>query len=55
MVLLINSPLCVFKQITPAQVREAEKSLKIMEAMIEAMTPGIFFFSIIIIGLTFKR
>ncbi|KAH9738160.1 hypothetical protein WN944_004822 [Citrus x changshan-huyou] len=26
-------------KITPAQVREAEKSLKIMEAMIEAMTP----------------
>ncbi|XP_021621164.1 signal recognition particle 54 kDa protein, chloroplastic isoform X2 [Manihot esculenta] len=29
-------------KITPAQIREAEKSLKIMEAMIEAMTPGIF-------------
>ncbi|XP_007027779.2 PREDICTED: signal recognition particle 54 kDa protein, chloroplastic [Theobroma cacao] len=26
-------------KVTPAQVREAEKSLKIMEAMIEAMTP----------------
>ncbi|CAL5419694.1 unnamed protein product [Camellia sinensis] len=26
-------------KITPAQIREAEKSLKIMEAMIEAMTP----------------
>ncbi|KAF8397915.1 hypothetical protein HHK36_016840 [Tetracentron sinense] len=26
-------------KVTPAQIREAEKSLKIMEAMIEAMTP----------------
>ncbi|KAI3419555.1 SRP54 domain-containing protein [Psidium guajava] len=26
-------------KVTPAQVREAEKSLKVMEAMIEAMTP----------------
>jgi len=32
----------LWKQITPAQIREAEKSLKIMEAMIEAMTPGYF-------------
>lgn len=32
------------KQVTPAQVREAEKSLKIMEVMIEAMTPGLSFF-----------
>ncbi|KAK9289753.1 hypothetical protein L1049_007912 [Liquidambar formosana] len=31
-------------KITPAQIREAEKSLKIMEAMIEAMTPGLFIF-----------
>lgn len=30
------------KQVTPAQIREAEKSLKIMEGMIEAMTPGVF-------------
>lgn len=29
------------KQVTPAQIREAEKSLKIMEGMIEAMTPGV--------------
>lgn len=29
-------------QVTPAQIREAEKSLKIMEGMIEAMTPGGF-------------
>jgi hypothetical protein len=29
-------------QVTPAQIREAEKSLKIMEGMIEAMTPGLF-------------
>ena len=34
--------LCVCNQVTPAQIREAEKSLKIMEAMIEAMTPGLF-------------
>ncbi|MBA0866590.1 hypothetical protein Goshw_022656 [Gossypium schwendimanii] len=27
-------------KVTPAQVREAEKNLKLMEAMIEAMTPG---------------
>jgi hypothetical protein len=32
----------VCNQVTPAQIREAEKSLKIMEAMIEAMTPGLF-------------
>ena len=29
------------EQVTPAQIREAEKNLKIMEAMIEAMTPGL--------------
>ncbi|KFK24208.1 hypothetical protein AALP_AAs44809U000300 [Arabis alpina] len=27
-------------KVSPAQIREAEKSLIIMEAMIEAMTPG---------------
>lgn len=37
----LTSP-CVCNQVTPAQIREAEKSLKIMEAMIEAMTPGLF-------------
>ncbi|KAJ6303772.1 hypothetical protein OIU77_017615 [Salix suchowensis] len=31
-------------KVTPAQIREAEKNLKIMEAMIEVMTPGIFFY-----------
>ncbi|KAJ6924103.1 hypothetical protein NC652_017416 [Populus alba x Populus x berolinensis] len=31
--------MCACKQVTPAQIREAEKSLKIMEGMIEAMTP----------------
>ena len=41
--LLINSPICVCKQVTPAQIREAEKSLKMMEGMIEAMTPGLLF------------
>ena len=40
-------PLC--RQVTPAQVREAEKSLKIMEGMIEAMTPGLFFSLIFIV------
>lgn len=30
----------VFKQVTPAQIREAEKNLQVMESMIEAMTPG---------------
>ncbi|CAK9145926.1 unnamed protein product [Ilex paraguariensis] len=32
-------------KVTPSQIREAEKSSKIMEAMIEAMTPGCFSFS----------
>ncbi|KAI7734071.1 hypothetical protein M8C21_014619 [Ambrosia artemisiifolia] len=27
-------------KVTPAQIREAEKSLQIMEAMIDVMTPG---------------
>ena len=31
-------------KVSPAQIREAEKSLVIMEAMIEAMTPGLFSF-----------
>ena len=35
--------LFVRKQVTPAQVREAEKNLKLMEGMIEAMTPGLLF------------
>ena len=30
-------------QVTPAQIRDAEKNLKMMESMIEAMTPGLFF------------
>lgn len=33
----------VYKQITPAQIRDAEKNLKMMESMIEAMTPGLLF------------
>lgn len=36
---LIFHILCLEK-VTPAQIREAEKSLKIMEAMINVMTPG---------------
>lgn len=40
---LVDSLICVCKQVTPAQIREAEKSLKMMEGMIEAMTPGLFF------------
>ena len=52
--LLINSPLCVCKQVTPAQVREAEKSLKMMEGMIEAMTPG-HFFSLLFKGISDHR
>lgn len=35
-----NSFLFMHKQVTPAQIREAEKSLKIMESMIDVMTPG---------------
>lgn len=31
-------------KVSPAQIREAEKSLIIMEAMIEAMTPGFSLF-----------
>ena len=31
-------------KVSPAQIREAEKSLVIMEAMIEAMTPGFVLF-----------
>ncbi|CAH8379870.1 unnamed protein product [Eruca vesicaria subsp. sativa] len=31
-------------KVSPAQIRDAEKSLVIMEAMIEAMTPGFCFF-----------
>lgn len=31
-------------KVTPAQIREAEKSLQIMEAMIEVMTPGSFLY-----------
>lgn len=30
----------VFKQVTPSQIRDAEKNLQLMESMIEAMTPG---------------
>jgi len=30
-------------QVTPAQIREAEKNLQNMEVIIEAMTPGCFF------------
>lgn len=30
-------------QVTPSQIRDAEKNLQNMEAMIEAMTPGPFF------------
>jgi hypothetical protein len=30
-------------QVTPAQIREAERNLEIMEVIIEAMTPGCFF------------
>lgn len=33
------------KQVTPAQIREAEKNLKNMEVIIEAMTPGILLYS----------
>lgn len=33
----------VFKQVSPAQIREAEKNLKLMESMIEVMTEGYFF------------
>lgn len=33
-------------KVSPAQIREAEKSLVIMEAMIEAMTPGFVLFLI---------
>lgn len=29
-------------QVTPSQIRDAEKNLQNMEAMIEAMTPGPF-------------
>lgn len=29
-------------KVTPAQIREAEKSLQIMEKMIEVMTPGLY-------------
>ncbi|KAJ6994449.1 signal recognition particle 54 kDa protein [Populus alba x Populus x berolinensis] len=36
-------------KVTPAQIREAEKSLKIMEGMIEAMTPGLFFHVLFVI------
>jgi len=36
------SPLFIGEQVTPAQIREAEKSLKIMESMINVMTPGNF-------------
>lgn len=37
----IISSACI--QVTPAQIRDAEKNLLNMEAMIEAMTPGLFF------------
>lgn len=43
-----NFPICACKQVTPAQVRQAEKNLKMMEAMIEVMTPGIFFYLIFV-------
>ncbi|KAJ6316373.1 hypothetical protein OIU78_019625 [Salix suchowensis] len=31
-------------KVSPPQIREPEKNLKIMEAMIEVMTPDIFFY-----------
>lgn len=43
----LNLLVCLCEQVTPAQIREAEKSLLIMEAMIEAMTPGLFLFDFI--------
>jgi len=45
----IDFPMCACKQVTPTQIREAEKSLKIMEGMIEAMTPGLFFHILFVI------
>lgn len=42
-----NLRVCLCEQVTPAQIREAEKSLLIMEAMIEAMTPGLFLFDLL--------
>lgn len=37
-------------KVSPAQIRDAEKSLVVMEAMIEAMTPGfVLFFHFILI------
>lgn len=41
LMLPMNGNLIGRQQVTPAQIREAEKSLKIMEVMIEAMTPGL--------------
>lgn len=43
----LNLLVCFCEQVTPAQIREAEKSLLIMEAMIEAMTPGLFLFDLL--------
>lgn len=34
------------EKVTPAQIREAEKSLKLMESMIEVMTPGMNYTSV---------
>lgn len=38
-----NFHVSCFKKVTPSQIREAEKNLKIMESMINVMTPGRYF------------
>lgn len=40
--LRFKTNIAMFKQVTPAQIREAEKNLKFMESMINVMTLGMY-------------